>query len=219
MRNYLTLRKLIGCLGMALPWIMWLGEPLLCHDAGHQPTISHYYYTAMRDTFVGILWALGVFLICYRGTRHWDDLISSVAGFCAITVSLFPTAPRPDIPLDHCKLPPCVIRSVMSPAWQTIDNKIHYRFASAFFIAITCIVFCLFTNRGKHKWTNAVYKICGVTMIGCLLWMRLGGVSFLKETIAVEAFGAAWLVNGIGLFKDPQDRPDAHGHAPASEFA
>src|SRR5258706_5910903 len=92
-RNYLTLRKLIGILGIALPLVMWLGEPVLCPGAGRQPTISHYYYTLMRDAFVGILWALGIFMVCYRGTRRWDDLASTVAGLCATVVALFPTKP------------------------------------------------------------------------------------------------------------------------------
>jgi hypothetical protein len=213
-RNYLTLRKLIGILGIALPCVMWLGEPVLCPGAGGQPTISHYYYTLMRDAFVGILWALGIFLVCYRGTRRWDDLVSTFAGLFAIIVALFPTKPRWDAASYHCVIP-----SAISAKWQVIDNIVHYSSAALFFLAITCMALFLFKNRGKHSWTNPFYKICGAAMLACLLWMWFGGVSFLKELIAVEAFGAAWLVNGIGMFKDPQDRPLSNGHAPKSEFA
>jgi hypothetical protein len=97
-------------------------------------------------------------------------------------------------------------------------GNLHYTFAALFFIAITAMALFLFKNRGKHDWANAFYKICGGTMLGCVLWMAFG-VSFLKETIAVEAFGWAWLVNGIGKLKDPQDRPLPSGHAPPSKFA
>src|SRR5574337_536610 len=89
-RNYLALRKLIGILGLAIPPAMWLGVRLLFCDA-QQPTISHYYYTGMRDVFVGALWAVGIFLLCYKGTRDWDNLASNVAGACAILVAVFPT--------------------------------------------------------------------------------------------------------------------------------
>jgi hypothetical protein len=56
-------------------------------------------------------------------------------------------------------------------------------------------------------------------MLASLAWMVFGGVSFFKETIAVEAFGWAWLVNGIGTLKHPEDRPLPNGHAPPSAFA
>jgi len=210
-RNYLTLRKLIGILGIELPVVMWLGERLLC-SARLQPTISDYYYTYVRDEFVGILWAIGVFLVCYRGTRVWDDIISTAAGLCAILVALFPTKPH------ESTADPCVIPSAIAPAWRDMIGNLHYTFAALFFLSITAMALFLFKNRGKHDWTNAFYKVCGGTMLACVLWMAFG-VSLLKETIAVEAFGWAWLVNGIGKLKDPQDRPLPGGHAPPSKFA
>jgi hypothetical protein len=210
-RNYLTLRKLIGVLGISLPVVMWLGEWLFC-SSQLQPTISDYYYTRMRDEFVGILWAIGVFLICYRGTRILDDVISSTAGAFAILVALFPTKPH------ECPANGCVLPSVISSTWRDIIGDLHYVFAALFFLSITAMALFLFRVRGKHDWTNTLYKLCGSAMLVCVLWM-LFGVTFLKETIAVEAFGWAWLVNGIGMLKDPQDRPLATGHAPPSKFA
>lgn len=212
-RDYLSLRKLIGILGIVLPLVMWLGEYLLC-SARLQPTISDYYYTCMRDAFVGILWAIGVFMVCYRGTRVSDDVISTGAGLCAILVALFPTKPGTSSP-DRCIIPPWI----SSVAWQGVIGYLHHFFAALFFLAITCMALFLFKNRGKHDWTNALYKFCGGTMLFCLLWMWFGDVTFMKETMAVEAFGVAWLVNGIGMLKDPQDRPLPNGHAPPSRFA
>jgi hypothetical protein len=176
-RNYLTLRKLIGVLGISLPVVMWLGERLFC-SAQLQPTISDYYYTHMRDEFVGILWAIGVFLVCYRGTRVWDDVISTAAGVCAILVALFPTKPH-ESAADRCVIP-----SVISPTWRGIIGNLHYIFAALFFLSITAMALFLFRNRGKHDWTNGFYKVCGGAMLACVLWMVFG-VTFLKETIAV----------------------------------
>ncbi len=212
-RNYLTLRKLIGILGIALPWAMWLGEAGLCPGAARQPTISAYYYTLTRDIFVGILWALGVFLICYRGTRAADDFVSTVAGVSAILVALFPT-----MPLSNAAHNSCVVRSVVSAHWQNIDSYVHHVSAAIFFLAITCMSLFLFKNRGRHSWANWIYWVCGLTMLGCLIWM-IFGVSFWKETFAVEAFGVTWLVNGIAMLKDQGDRPDRFWHAPPSKFA
>lgn len=214
-RNYLTLRKLIGGLGIALPLAMWLLEPVLCHGAALQPTISDYYYTLMRDLFVGILCAIGVFLVCYRGTRPLDYWISLLAGLCAIGIGLFPTAPRvtpgPGAPLQD----PCVLPPAIPPACWSFIGHLHITFAIVFFLAISVMAFFLFKNNGKHaKWTNPLYKLCGLVMFGCIFWM-LSGPSFLKETIAVEAFGIAWLLNGIGGLKHPDDQPLANGHPPA----
>jgi hypothetical protein len=190
---------------------MWLGERLFC-SSQLQPTISDYYYTRMRDEFVGILWAIGVFLVCYRGTRVWDDIILSAAGAFAIFVALFPTKPHDSTATG------CVFPSIISPPWRDIIGNLHYVFAALFFLSITAMALFLFKTRGKHDWTNAFYKLCGGAMLACVLWM-IFGVTFLKETIAVEAFGWAWLVNGIGKLKDPLDRPLAGGHPPPSKFA
>jgi hypothetical protein len=118
-RNYLTLRKLIGILGISLPVVMWLGERLFC-SSQLQPTISDYYYTRMRDEFVGILWAIGVFLVCYRGTRVWDDIISTAAGAFAILVALFPTKSHDSTATG------CVFPSAISPPWRDIIGNLHY---------------------------------------------------------------------------------------------
>ena len=210
-RNYLTLRKTIGILGLALPPVILAGERVL-FLCGTQPTISHYYYTGMRDVFVGTLWAIGVFLVCYKGPRGWDNVASNVAGACAILVALFPTAPRQAA--DSCALP-----SAVPQALQGVIGTLHICFAVGFFLSITAMAFLLFENRGKRKWTNWIYRACGVAMLGCLLWMAIDGVGFWAEAIAVWAFGIAWLVNGLKPLKDPQDWPTVKGEAPASRFA
>ncbi len=56
-------------------------------------SISGYYYTDMRNIFVGTLCALGVFLVAYRGYDGVDESITNVAGFAAIGVALCPTKP------------------------------------------------------------------------------------------------------------------------------
>jgi len=209
-RNYLTLRKGIGILGIALPPAMLLGGRVFCDAL--QPTISHYYHTGMRDVFVGALWAVGVFLVCYKGTRGWDNWASNVAGACAILVAVFPTAPHKEPDL-------CAIPSAIPVALQGVIGQLHICFAVGFFLSITAMALLLFENRGKGKWANWVYRTCGVTMLGCLLWMAIGGVGFWPEAIAVWAFGIAWLVNGIKPLKDPQDWPTPSGNAPPSRFA
>ena len=63
---YARIRKAIGLCGAAIPFLC-LSLLLTCKCRGKVlPSISHYYYTIAGDAFVGILFALGLFLILYK---------------------------------------------------------------------------------------------------------------------------------------------------------
>ena len=96
--SYLALRKAIGGLGTSLPFVLSLGA-IIVFKTGMQASLSDYYYTGMRDVFVGTLCAIGVFLFSYEGYTGKDDndnLVGNFAGVFAIGVALFPT----DLPSD-----------------------------------------------------------------------------------------------------------------------
>jgi hypothetical protein len=69
-RSYVTVRFAIGVLGLALPFLLVLVEPIL-FDGQPFPrgSLSAYYYSGMRELFVGVLWAIGVFLVLYKLTE------------------------------------------------------------------------------------------------------------------------------------------------------
>ncbi len=69
-RSYVTVRFAIGVLGLALPFVLVLVEPIL-FDGQPFPrgSLSAYYYSGMRELFVGVLWAIGVFLVLYKLDR------------------------------------------------------------------------------------------------------------------------------------------------------
>jgi len=52
-----------------------------------QESISHYYYTGMRNVFVGALCAVALFMFFYCGYDKWDDLAGDMAGIFAIGVA------------------------------------------------------------------------------------------------------------------------------------
>src|SRR5947208_1832937 len=87
--SYLTLRRLIGFLGIGLPFLILLY--LLITASVLEYSISTYYHTNMRDILVGILCATGVFMIAYKGYDRQDMIASNFAGACAILVAMFPT--------------------------------------------------------------------------------------------------------------------------------
>src|SRR5258708_14016070 len=91
-RSYLFLRSGIGSIGVALPVVLVIGAILVDQRFEFLDSMSSYYYSVMRDVFVGSLWAIGIFLLCYQ-YDHLDDLVSTVPGFCPFCLSLFPTPP------------------------------------------------------------------------------------------------------------------------------
>lgn len=202
--SYLMLRKAVGCLGMGLPFILALGGGLL-FDLPIQPSISDYYHTGMRDVFVGVLFAMGVFLFSYKGYGKRDNLAANIAAVCVIGTALFPTTPQ-----DPSELAATI-------------GKAHVAFASAYFITLAYFSLALFTKSDptrpatpQKRQRNAVYRASGYTILLAivlivllkLLPVDLGNSLqtfdpvFWLESVMVIAFGISWYVKGEGILKD-----------------
>ena len=200
--SYLFLRRAIGLIGTLLPIVVPLGYSI---TTGHWlllSSISSYYYTDVRNIFVGTLCAVGVFLICYR-YRRWDDIFATLAGVFAIGVAFCPpVAPNPS-------------------GLARVMGVLHVVFAASFLITMGLMCLFLFTRsyapkgeRSSGKNTrNLVYRICGVLV---LVFTALAGLSsfapqsfiddvhplFWCEAVATFAYGFAWWVKGQTLWKD-----------------
>jgi len=205
LRSYHQLRRAIGYLGMALPFVLLIGK-IIFEGGGIEPSISDYYYTVMGDVFVGCLFAIGVFLWSYEGYEDGpDNKVGNIACIGAIGTALFPTAPE---------LPSLV---------QEITGYFHYLFALGFLGSLAYFSLFLFTKTGNQPPTpaklvrNRIYKYCGYAIAGSILAMVLFvatkklikyavpewlDVVFWLETIAVMSFGFSWLIKGRTLFRD-----------------
>jgi hypothetical protein len=96
--TFWRIRSAIGLLGVALPILLLILPQISFFQTRVQPSISHYYYTNLRELFTGVLCAVGLFLIRYRGHTNpefWknDNLLTNIAGAMAFGVALFPTNP------------------------------------------------------------------------------------------------------------------------------
>jgi uncharacterized protein YacL len=207
--SYLTMRRLIGILGISLPFIVILGG-LAQSDAGLQGSISGYYYTNMRDLFVGILSGVALFLLSYRGYEQIDDIVANMSGLFALGMILFPTA------MYSGK----VVRVGMFLIADNISETIHLSFSALFFLALSFNSLFLFTRRhpgvmGKEKKRrNVIYRTCGIVMILAIACITLYNIFFrgtslaainpvlILESVALCAFGISWLVKGHTLFRD-----------------
>lgn len=204
-RSYLFMRKGIGIIGIALPIVLVIGKIIL-ESPGISDSISSYYYTVMRNVLVGSLSAIGIFLICYR-YDYLDDIVSTIAGVCAIGVALFPTNP-----------------DVGATQRQVIIGWAHFSFATCFFLILAGMAIFLFRRTDPNKnpthrkqQRNIVYFICGIAILACLVlaaliflvpnvpdtpWLQTLHPIFWLESLMIFAFGIAWFVKGETILKD-----------------
>ncbi|NKB66652.1 MAG: DUF998 domain-containing protein [Candidatus Latescibacteria bacterium] len=198
--SHLAHRQWIGYLGLLLPFLLYLlaalrpTPPLLRWDLLN--SVSAYYYTGAVAVFVGVLFALGLFLVTYRGySAHWADrAFGIIGGLCAFAVALFPTGTPGGLSEP--------------PWWCPTTRIIHYIAAISLFIVFIVFSLWLFRKSDRprnnlspaKRWRNHVYLWCGIIMVGCVLWA--GSSIFTKkpifwpEAIALEAFALSWLVKG-----------------------
>jgi hypothetical protein len=201
--SYISLRRSIGAIGTALPFVLVLGT-LAFSDGDLRSSMSGYYYTGMRDIFVGSMCAVGVFLVSYNFGRA-DNWLGNIAGVSAIGLAVFPTAPNSD-----------------PTGWQRTAGAVHLVFAAVFFLALAVFSLFLFTRTQpgadptqRKEARNVVYRVCGSVILACLALAVIAGLVlgadikvWLRpllwlESIAVVAFGISWLVKGETLLRDP----------------
>ncbi|MES2512892.1 MAG: DUF998 domain-containing protein [Bacteroidota bacterium] len=214
--SYLTVRKIIGILGILFPVILVLGSILLGQCKEIQLSISNYYHTNMRDVFVGYVCTLSIFLLSYKGYDLTDRIVSALSGIFGLIVALFPTSLKinPDNSVMDCN----IWCNVETHTWI---GQLHLISAGLFILCLCYFSLFLFT-KGESTPTpqkiirNKIYKVCGYIMLGCIILLIVFFLLpdslyqslvvykpvFWLETIAFIAFGFSWLVKGEFLLKD-----------------
>lgn len=188
------LRKTIGWLGFALPWIVLiLCVVFNCAPEGHlfPDSISATYYFAPTITpFMIILGAAGIVLICYRGYTWVDDLINTLTGIFALCICLFPCFNGGYGQVGTFQVP------------VEISGWIHNISAALFFLLLAYNCIFLFTKSSgemtrNKKIRNIIYYVCGGGMATSLVAILfLGSVysgTWWVEAIALAFFGIAYL--------------------------
>jgi hypothetical protein len=221
--SYLTLRKAVGWIGLTLPFILALGG-FGFETHAHAPriyiesSISSYYYTGMGNVFVGLLCAVGAFHVATEGYDRVDRIAGYLACVFALGVAWFPTTPDAGTP-THA---------------QDMIGHAHYTFAALLFL--TLAFFCIFqftqtnnleTRTPQKKERNVVYYVCGGAILGCIAvigmvkllevrgaavdfcaWLDSWKWNFWFESLALVAYGVAFLIKGEFILKDePSARP------------
>ncbi len=194
-------RQLIGYLGLLLPLLVYVLAGLL-------PTVglprwralnslSAYYYTGGVSVFVGVLFALALFLLTYPGYREVtaDRVVGRLGGLAAIAVGLFPTTPP---------------AGQTAPSWWHPQMAlVHYTSAVVLFVSFILFAIWLFRKSNvplrrdrppDKRRRDDICLACGILMIVAVLWaassMFTHAPIFLPESIAIIAFAVSWLIKG-----------------------
>ena len=209
--SYLTIRRLIGILALGLPICVVAGG-FIQDGHGIQGSISGYYYTNMRDVFVGMLSVVAIFLMSYRGYDPIDGVVGKLSGIFALGMLVFPTS------MYSGK----ISRVGMFLVDDDISGYVHLAFGALFFLSLSFFSLVLFTRRGPgpgpmgrdKKRRNTIYRSCGIIMILVIVCIIVYTIALrdtalarsnpvlILESIALFAFGTSWLVKGNTLFKD-----------------
>jgi hypothetical protein len=197
--SYMFLRQTVGWIGTLLPAVLLAGAAI-SSKASRPGSMSGYYYTDMRNIFVGALCALGVFLVAYDGYDDVDRWITSIAGFGAIGVALCPTKPAVCVAAAQA----CLASSLthLSTTQQAVGD-IHLVFAAATFIALGLMAL-RFGKGGvtppgqstlgrmqyglgfgqpnvgdqpqRYPGENLIYRASGITIMACVMLAALSNL-------------------------------------------
>ncbi|WP_296151144.1 hypothetical protein [uncultured Flavobacterium sp.] len=207
--TYRRIRRAIGYLGISLPLLLVFFSLFDFFKTEIQPSISHYYYTNLREIFTGTLCAVGLFLIRYKGHGNksiWknDNLLTNIAGIMAIGVALVPTNPDDASAKIYTFIP-------YSDAWL---GMLHYAFAGSLFLIFSLLAINVFTIGQENDTAvpesilneNNIYRFCGYSILVFVIMVPISAKfelfpysTLVFEALSLLAFGIAWLIKGRAL--------------------
>ena len=189
-------------LGFAVPVVLVLTKALMF--SSKQPffekSLSAYYHTEVGLLFTGLLVAIGIALVSYRGYDKAsgevvnEDILGTIAGMASIGTGVLPPIPGPS------GLPHLICTVVMFG----IVTVFAYRFTKPWKPrSILPKRYCC--NEQKNR-RNSCYIACFVIMALVLLATFVVSVAdytdslrpwvLLGESIGMVAFAVAWLIKG-----------------------
>jgi hypothetical protein len=196
-------RQVIGYLGLALPILLVLVVRLRPNPATDEwvgSSISAYYWTGAVSLFVGLIAALSLFLLTYRGYANeyhaYDRGAAIIAGVAAALIVLFPTTPPRGIP--------------PLPWWADWINTTHMVAGITLFSMFAVFSLWLFRKTASageppadKKRRNAIFLLCGFGIIVSMAWAFVARQAhqsmFWPESLALVFFAWSWLVKGQAL--------------------
>lgn len=192
MRTYFTLRLGIVILSLALPAVLY-AYSLITHGRLVEGSISAFYGAdqgAMRNWFVGVLWAIGAFLVLYKGFSRLEDWLLNFAGLFMVLTAMTPC---------HCAV------------GEGPKSTAHLVYAVSFFACMSAV--CLFCARNtitllppdrREQFASAYYVLAVLLFVmplAAVATAYLFGAqdyrTFILETVAIYVFVIYWCAKSI----------------------
>jgi hypothetical protein len=225
--GYRALQAVIGGIAISLVLLVYFGNwlifthrvPACLVPGSHLPgSLSGFYYTHMRNVFVGAMSAMGVFLVAYKGYERRDTWFTNVAGAAAIGIALCPTTPPGgDVlkPTNPCG--PVSPVAYHASKYASVLGHVHAAFLGILFAMVFFMLLLQFTKTTPGVYPelpkrrrNLLYRICAWAIFADALFVGVvtlvthfepsvwHGTSWLiySEAFAFLAFGVAWFVKG-----------------------
>jgi hypothetical protein len=196
--DYKTLRFLLGLIALSLPFTVSLAS------SSRLNSISGAYNSDAKYILIGTLILVGVLLFVYSGHSVAESGVSKIASVAAIVTVIFPPA------CDGCS--------------ENIVSRIHFLSSGLLFLILA--YFCLVPFQkgtrgapGKRARRSLIYRICGWTMLVCIVGLLFANIfltvatinefrlTYYGEATSLIAFGIAWMVSGkmSRLFADEDE--------------
>ena len=209
-------RKIIGCLGILLPFIL-VFSAWAFNCIAVQESISAYYHTVVQHFFSWIVIIIGIFFLAYPVLDGYeaDSKPFKIAGIFALLVAFFPT--------NIESFSDCTINSSTFGNYK-ITGWIHIISAASFFLILSYICIFLFTKSNKtieemsndKKNSNRFYQLSGWAILVCIILIAIYEFwaqnkfpslkdlkpTFILESIALLFFGLAYLIKGNLFLKN-----------------
>jgi hypothetical protein len=207
-RSFLIMRVLVGLLAFLLPLVLVLVDWLaFSGDPAPRDSLSAYYYSGVRELFVGALCATAVFLFSYKVSEiSLDNTMSWLAGLGALLVALFPTGrPSDDIALTPLqdRLSECAVQ------------VLHFGGAALFIGSLGVITYYFGQREGKQDarpgrpspaFWRRFHHACTIAIGVAVAWIIVTKLAkwprtslLIGEWAAVWAFGISWFAKGAEI--------------------
>ena len=187
-QTYFSLRLVLMALAFAFPVLLYGVGKFLGLDL--QPSMSAYFFAAtaeqcasfpMRTIFVGILFAIGAGLYCYKGFTKLENVLLNLAGVCGAIVALVPErisqkevaeSDRLQALFDACP----AVKAHIEASWLEPQGIIgtHYAAAVMLFVFLALVAWLSASKTLEHlpatankRFFELAYKGLAIAMFLC----------------------------------------------------
>lgn len=235
-QTHASLRMMIGFIALAFPFLLW-GIGKFRFGLEMPGSMSEFYWAPYRPYqidaafaggylvgdapvrvfLVGGLYAMGVFMIGYRGYAKGENRLHTLAGLCAVMVATFPMNPCGELE------PVCAIERLGNVLYG--HERIHAGSACLLFLFL-CVAIICYSKITLQYFGNERFKRyfqgCYYVLAGCMVVLPLLAIAMFNgyvgslglddrtkiywiEIGAFIPFGAFWLIKTFEIHLSEYD--------------